>query len=380
MEVNFTISLPLILKDSENYHLVFSYHPVSDGLEEKNMSTCKHRVVLTKHVQVYRTFFGGLSVIKPSLLSHRGTLDVPCHTEFSCSCKEAVDNAVSRIKKGLDIESNCDIEVEFPLHIPMNCGDGFTLRCEDCKFKEYACNTFIGRRQMELIYKGKTKALYKAGDYCVMTFTDAATGSADGTFDPGQNAVVGEIAGKAAINARMSAVLFNFLEGVNVNTHINTAYFPNDKLPDNSLCVERAEVPPLEWIVRNKATGSFIRRFGAFCEEGQSFSPYLMEVTLKDDDRGDPPVTREIIVALGLMSGNDYDEAKTLVALASVSIMWWLQSHDIELIDLKLEVGKVKGKWAIVDEISLDCMRCVNKEGKNITHEMMRNILSVQTS
>ena len=54
----------------------------------------------------------------------------------------------------------------------------------------------------------------------------------------------------------------------------------------------------LEVICRYRAVGSFLRRYGAYCEEGQPLDAFV-EVTLKDDDRNDPPITKDALAQLG---------------------------------------------------------------------------------
>ena len=47
----------------------------------------------------------------------------------------------------------------------------------------------------------------------------------------------------------------------------------------------------LEVICRHKAVGSFFRRYGEYIEEGADLPAYV-ETTFKNDEKGDPLVTK----------------------------------------------------------------------------------------
>ena len=66
----------------------------------------------------------------------------------------------------------------------------------------------------------------------------------------------------------------------------------------------------LEVICRHKAVGSFIRRYGDYIQEGADLPAYV-ETTFKDDAKGDPLVTKDGLIVLGVMTGEQYDDIQS---------------------------------------------------------------------
>ena len=118
----------------------------------------------------------------------------------------------------------------------------------------------------------------------------------------------------------------------------------------------------IEVICRYRAAGSFIRRYGGYACEGQDLGA-LVEVTLKDDGRGDPPITRDTLDTLGIMSGLQHDELGVLTKKITAIVKDALGEKGMELYDIKLEFGRIGEKIALIDEISGGNMR-VFKNGK----------------
>ena len=115
----------------------------------------------------------------------------------------------------------------------------------------------------------------------------------------------------------------------------------------------------LEVICRFRAVGSFFQRYGAYCkEEGQKL-PELVEVTLKDDLRGDPPITKDALAALGILTEAEYETLKDMTRQIADIIREELQKKGIDLYDIKFEFGRVGKEKTIVliDEISGGNMR-----------------------
>src|SRR5690606_3190294 len=164
---------------------------------------------------------------------------------------------------------------------------------------------------MELLADGKTKTLYALdNDQVLMVFKDDVTGSEEG-IDPGGNVVVGRLEGKGLAALQQSIYFFDLLGRHGIPTH----YVARD--PDRgAIIVRRAQWFGLEFIVRFKAFGSFVRRYGRYVDEGAPLDG-LVEITLKDDERGDPLIVDEAIAAIGLMPLDQVQEAKALVRQAA---------------------------------------------------------------
>jgi len=218
---------------------------------------------------------------------------------------------------------------------------------------------------MELVKTGKTKDVYKLPDGNYMfRFKDTVTGnSATGESDPGGNQVVGSVAGVGSAALKMSTFYFELLKKNNINTHYVSA-----DLSKNEMVVRPASAfgKGLEFVVRYKAVGSFVRRFGLYCKEGDVLPP-VFEATLKDDDREDPPVTGEILSALNLLTPSQFDEIRAETIKICGIIRDDLNARGLELIDIKVEFAMVDGKIALIDEVSPGNMR-VYQNGKKLDY------------
>jgi phosphoribosylaminoimidazole-succinocarboxamide synthase len=120
----------------------------------------------------------------------------------------------------------------------------------------------------------------------------------------------------------------------------------------------------IEVICRLKAVGSFFRRFGDYCTEGQDLD-FLVETTLKDDERGDPPITKDQLEMLGIITGDEYEILKGLTKKITAIVKYELAEKGAELFDIKFEFGRVDGQIRLIDEISGGSMRAY-KDGQSI--------------
>jgi len=211
---------------------------------------------------------------------------------------------------------------------------------------------------MKMIYKGKTKDVYDNGDgNLLLQFKDDVTGT-DGKFDPGANTVGLSIEGVSKSCVRLTEFFFQKIEAAGISTH----YVSSDV--DKAQMVVRPATmfgKGVEVICRLKAVGSFLRRFGDYCQNGQDLD-FLVETTLKDDLRGDPPITKDQLDMLGILTADEYEILKDLTKRITAIIHNELVKKGAELYDIKLEFGRVDGKITLIDEISGGSMR-VYKDG-----------------
>lgn len=215
---------------------------------------------------------------------------------------------------------------------------------------------------MKLLYAGKTKDVYALdnGNYRLV-FKDDVTGT-DGVFDPGANTVGLKIEGIGRSNLLVSSMFFEVLKDAGVETH----YLGSDA---KEITMDVKPAKPfgkgIEVICRYRAVGSFIRRYGAYVNEGDKLDAYV-EVTLKDDERGDPLVTVEGLEALNIMSASQYQELKAETIKITSIVREVLSEKGLELYDIKLEFGMDNdGNIMLIDEISSGNMR-VYMDGKVI--------------
>ncbi len=215
---------------------------------------------------------------------------------------------------------------------------------------------------MEKIYTGKTKDVFKLDNgNCLLKFKDDCTGK-DGVFDPGENAVGLTIDGVGDVNLRMSIYFFEKVNAAGIKTHYVSA-----NLEDTTMEVLPAKVfgHGLEVICRHKAVGSFIRRYGDYIEDGADLPAYV-EMTFKDDAKGDPLVIKDALVALGVMTDKQYEDIKKMTQDITQIVADDLKEKGLVLYDIKFEFGyDPEGNVMLIDEIASGNMR-VYKDGKYI--------------
>ena len=216
--------------------------------------------------------------------------------------------------------------------------------------------------EKKLVYTGKTKDVFalENGNY-LLKFKDDCTGK-DGVFDPGENSVGLTIDGVGDVNLRMSIYFFEKINEAGIKTH-----YINANLEDTTMEVVPAKPfgKGLEVICRYKAVGSFFRRYSDYIEEGADLPAYV-ETTFKNDAKGDPLVTKDGLVDLGVMTASQYDDVKEMTQKITKIVADDLLDKGLVLYDIKFEFGYDKdGNVILIDEIASGNMR-VYKDGKYV--------------
>ncbi|MBQ3756621.1 MAG: phosphoribosylaminoimidazolesuccinocarboxamide synthase [Oscillospiraceae bacterium] len=216
--------------------------------------------------------------------------------------------------------------------------------------------------EKKLVYTGKTKNVYalENGNY-LLKFKDDCTGK-DGVFDPGENSIGLTIEGVGDVNLRMSIYFFEKINAAGIRTHFISA-----DLNDTTMEVLPAKVfgKGLEVICRYKAVGSFYRRYSDYVEEGADLPAYV-EMTFKNDEKGDPLVTKDGLVVLGVMTEEQYDAIREMTQQITRIVADEMAVRGMVLYDIKFEYGyDADGKVMLIDEIASGNMR-VYKDGKYI--------------
>ena len=215
---------------------------------------------------------------------------------------------------------------------------------------------------MQLVYSGKTKDVFalENGNY-LLKFKDDVTGK-DGVFDPGENSVGLTIEGVGDINLTMTDYFFQKINDAGIYTHFVKANFE-----DTTMEVKPAKVfgKGLEVICRLRAVGSFFRRYCDYIEEGVKLDSYV-EMTLKDDAKGDPLITKDGLIALNVMSDKQYEDIKAMTVKITDIVAKEMEARGMELYDIKFEYGFDEGgDVMLIDEIASGNMR-VYKDGQYI--------------
>ena len=216
--------------------------------------------------------------------------------------------------------------------------------------------------EKNLVYTGKTKNVYalENGNY-LLKFKDDCTGK-DGVFDPGENSIGLTIEGVGDVNLRMSIYFFEKINAAGIRTH-----FVSADLNETTMEVLPAKVfgKGLEVICRYKAVGSFYRRYSDYIEEGADLPAYV-EMTFKNDEKGDPLVTKDGLQVLGVMTDEQYDTIKDMTQKITQIVADEMRKRGLVLYDIKFEYGyDAEGKVMLIDEIASGNMR-VYKDGEYI--------------
>ncbi|SDO31904.1 phosphoribosylaminoimidazole-succinocarboxamide synthase [Psychrobacillus sp. OK028] len=216
---------------------------------------------------------------------------------------------------------------------------------------------------MKHVYTGKTKDVFalEDGNY-LLQFKDDVTG-VDGVFDPGANSVGLTIEGAGRSGLKLTKYFFEVLKEKGIPTH-----YVDADIEKATMTVKPAEVfgKGLEVICRYRAVGSFLRRYGLYAEEGQSLDAFV-EVTIKDDEREDPPISEDALDMLGVLSKDEYKVLKVLTQQIGNVVKEELAKKGIELYDIKFEFGRTgeEKEIVLIDEISGGNMRAY-KDGEYI--------------
>ena len=217
---------------------------------------------------------------------------------------------------------------------------------------------------MKKVYAGKTKDVYALENGNVLLkFKDDCTGK-DGVFDPGENTVGLTIDGIGKANLQTSIYYFEMLKKAGIKTHYVSA-----NLDEATMEVLPAECfgkdlggGGLEVICRLVATGSFVRRYGEYIKDGTPLEGGYVECTFKNDEKGDPLVTGEGLVALKVMTAEMFESLKAQTLKITKIVADDLKTIGLDLWDIKFEFGYNNGEVILIDEIASGNMR-VYKDG-----------------
>lgn len=205
---------------------------------------------------------------------------------------------------------------------------------------------------------GKTKDVILNNDgTCTLKFKDDATGR-DGVFDPGENQVALKIDGLGKASMVLSQHFFKILNENKIPTH-----FIDWDLNAGTMLVKVLKIFPVEFIWRDVAWGSFCRAYGV--RPGFKLGG-LVEATYKSDELGDPRISKETLVALGIITAEQFDKCVEYVKKVGEILKQELSKYDFELYDFKLEFGLDEDNNIILgDEISGGIWR-VFKDGEPV--------------
>ena len=197
------------------------------------------------------------------------------------------------------------------------------------------------------LYEGKAKIIYATPDknLAIQYFKDDAT-----AFN---NLKKSKIEGKGVLNNRISEHILNHLTQIGIKNHLVKRLNMREQI------IKLVEIIPIEFIVRNIATGSITKRLGI--EDGTVLNQPLVEYCLKNDKLGDPLIAEEHILAFEWATKKEIEKVKKMILRINDFMIGMFRGVGIKLVDFKLEFGRIKidGRNEIIlaDEISPDTCR-----------------------
>ncbi len=197
------------------------------------------------------------------------------------------------------------------------------------------------------LYEGKAKIVYASSEknLVIQHFKDDAT-----AFNNKKKSVID---GKGILNNRISEHILTYLSQVGIKNHLVKRLNMREQL------IKRVEIIPIEFVVRNIATGSLTNRLGI--EEGTVLDSTLIEYCLKDDKLGDPLISKEHIYTFKWATRREIEKIDRQLLRINDFLVGLFRGIGIKLVDFKVEFGRYKNnsknEILLADEISPDTCR-----------------------
>ena len=218
-------------------------------------------------------------------------------------------------------------------------------------------------KKLEQVYEGKAKKVFKTDDenLFIVDYKDDAT-----AFNGLKK---GTIAGKGAINNRMTNSMMQLLEQHGIPTHFV------QELSERETLVKRVKIVPIEVIVRNVAAGSLAKRLGL--AEGTRLKSTVLEYCYKNDELGDPMINDYHVFAMDLATKEELEKIAAYSFKINEIMTAFFKEIGVDLIDFKLEYGITNdGTLVLADEISPDTCRFWDvKTGEKLDKDRFRRDL-----
>ena len=189
------------------------------------------------------------------------------------------------------------------------------------------------------LYEGKAKIIYETNDkgLVIQHFKDDAT-----AFNALKKA---NIEGKGVLNNRISEHLLNSLSQCGIQTHLIKRLNMREQL------IKQAEIIPIEFVIRNIATGSLTKRLGI--SEGTVLEKPLLEYYLKNDELGDPLISKEHIYSFEWANEKEIKEIDKVSLRINDILQGIFRGVGIKLVDFKIEFGRIWNKDKEINEVIL---------------------------
>ncbi|MDA7579589.1 phosphoribosylaminoimidazolesuccinocarboxamide synthase [Alphaproteobacteria bacterium] len=200
----------------------------------------------------------------------------------------------------------------------------------------------------KMLYEGKAKTIFEGptANTVIQYFKDDATAN-----NAEKHSIIN---GKGVLNNSISDFLMRKIHEIGIPTH----YIK--KLNMREQLVKKVEIIPVEFVVRNIAAGSIVKRLGL--KEGEVFSNPLIEYYLKRDDLGDPLVNEDHIVNFNWGTREELEEMQEYGLRINDFLRGLFLGIGLKLVDFKIEFGRYFSEedgteLLLADEISPDNCR-----------------------
>lgn len=200
----------------------------------------------------------------------------------------------------------------------------------------------------KMLYEGKAKTIFEGptSNTVIQYFKDDATAN-----NAEKHSIIN---GKGVLNNSISDFLMRKIHEIGIPTH----YIK--KLNMREQLVKKVEIIPVEFVVRNIAAGSIVKRLGL--KEGEVFPNPLIEYYLKRDDLGDPLVNEDHIVNFNWGTREELEEMQEYGLRINDFLRGLFLGIGLKLVDFKIEFGRYFSEedgteLLLADEISPDNCR-----------------------
>ena len=213
----------------------------------------------------------------------------------------------------------------------------------------------------DLIHDGSSIKIWGTDDpdKVIIGFTDDIT-----AFYKIKKAVIKD---KGVCCNGVSCITSGILQKAGVPTHFIK------KISSTEQLCHKAEVIPMEVIVRNIAAGSLAPRLGL--EEGLIPPKPIIDLCYKSEALGDPLINDYQALALNIVGEEDLREIYRLTRKVNDTLLPVFKSIGISLVDFKIEFGHLPdGTLAMTDDITPDSARFWDiKTGERLDKDRFRH-------
>ena len=199
----------------------------------------------------------------------------------------------------------------------------------------------------QLISEGKTKRIWETSSdrHVIAEFYD------DPTMYHAKKKQYFE--GKGVLCNKINALFMKLLEQNGINTHFVETF------SENSCVVRKADMVPVEVVVRNYAAGSMCRRLGI--PERTKLKSTVLEFCYKNDQLDDPVINEYHAYAMRLCTQEEMNVMCYQATRVNKLLCDIMDQIGFVVADFKLEFGRIRNWLVIGDEITPNVARFWDK-------------------